>query len=234
MVVYLLQIVKVILIGFRCYPILVAVYLNDPIALFCSSFYAWLDFCITIYYNSICRNTYYPITEAFLSDISAEERIERYFKYYGTGPKIILLQLVVDIPRYFCLAYVSVKLPVLFVKRMRHRHRKTMYSTREQRMLLNASSPDSIETRYVKNLLGYGDSNLSNPKFTRYFQWLYKWRNDFRFSARVLSVYASIFLVLYFVNMQVGLIFFIGSHARHPFPIRGDHSNHSEARGAAS
>lgn len=219
MVVYLMQIVKVILIGFRCYPVLVAVYLNDAVALSCASLYAWLDFGITIYYNSLCRNSYYPITEAFVSDISAERRLERFFKYYGTGPKIIFLQLVVDIPRYLCLAYVSVKLPILFVKRIRHRYRKTMYSTREQRMLLNASSPDSAETRYVKNLLGYGDSDLFNPRITNYFRWLYRWRNDFRFSARVLSVYASIFLVLYFVNMQVRLICLFGSNGEPAFSI---------------
>ncbi|CAF3905392.1 unnamed protein product [Rotaria sp. Silwood2] len=41
---YLLQIAKVLIIGFRRYPILAAVYLNTVFTLCCATLYAWLDF----------------------------------------------------------------------------------------------------------------------------------------------------------------------------------------------
>ena len=201
--IYLMQVLKVILIGFRCYPTLVAVYMDTIFTLICGTLYAWLDFGVTIYYNSICRNAFYPTNDINVFSSNGRQQLEMYFKYYGTGWRILIFQLVIDIPRYICLAYISVKLPMLLFKRIRCRKTTNPTYTREQQTLLHASLPHSVETLYVRNLLGYSDAAVSKNCLANYSRWAYHWRFDFRFSTRVLSVYASVFLVLFFVITQV-------------------------------
>lgn len=85
MMTYLMQVLKVILIGFRCYPTLAAVFMSTIFALLCGTLYAWLDFGATIYYNSLCRNAFYPTNDINALSSDGRQQLERFVKYYGTG-----------------------------------------------------------------------------------------------------------------------------------------------------
>ncbi|CAF3476579.1 unnamed protein product [Rotaria sp. Silwood1] len=177
-IIYLLQILRVLVIGFRCYPTLAAVYIDTWFTLLCATIYVWFDFSITIVYNGLCHNDYYPSND----------------DYNKTN--------VTDIPRYLCLAYISIKLPILLFKRIRHRHIRDRQLTREQKTLLYSSLPYSVEAQYVKKLFGISNTKISTNRFPQIFQFIYTWRDDFRFSSRVVSVYTSVLLLLYFLTIQ--------------------------------
>ncbi|CAF1338820.1 unnamed protein product [Rotaria sordida] len=153
-IVYLLQILRVFVIGFRCYPTLAAVYIDTWFSLICATLYVWFDFSITIVYTGLCRNDFYP-SEA------------DYNKTKG--------------------AYISIKLPILLYERIRHRHMRDKKLTCEQKTLLYSSLPYSIEAQYVKKLFGMSNIKVSTNRFSQTFQFIYAWRDDFRFSSRVVS-----------------------------------------------
>ncbi|CAF1467776.1 unnamed protein product [Rotaria sordida] len=60
----------------------------------------------------------------------------------------------------------------------------------------------NIESCYVKNLLEMNNTNKSTNCFAKTFGFIYTWRDDFRFSSRVISVYAAISLLLFFITVQ--------------------------------
>jgi hypothetical protein len=76
-----------------------------------------------------------------------------------------------------------------------------MSLTPEEYNLLIISQPNSVEMLYVKNLFRSPDQRPRSqvlvarliPKF------IYEWRDDFQFSARILCIYSSVFLLLFFV-----------------------------------
>ncbi|CAF1345120.1 unnamed protein product [Rotaria sordida] len=199
-IVYLLQILRVFVIGFRCYPTLAAVYIDTWFSLICATLYVWFDFSITIVYTGLCRNDFYPSELDYNKTKGGRTMI--YLQYYGTGSKLLFFQLLKDIPRYLCLAYISIKLPILLYERIRHRHMRDKQLTREQKTLLYSSLPYSVEAQYVKKLFGMSNIKVSTNRFSQTFQFIYAWRDDFRFSSRVVSVYTSIFLLLYFLTIQ--------------------------------
>lgn len=202
---YLLQVLQVLVIGFHCYPILAAVYINTRFTLSCAIFYVWLDFALIIGFDDICRNSYYYTKEAF--EKSEDISTPFYLDYYGTGWNLIFFQLLNIAPRYFCFAYICVELPVLLYKRCRAKRRsKEMEPTREQKNILYSSLPHSPESRYVANLFRSSKRITRANPIIRLFRLIYTWRDDFRFSSRVFCVYASIFLILYYLTIEVSLL----------------------------
>ncbi|CAF3017534.1 unnamed protein product [Rotaria sp. Silwood2] len=157
-IIYLLQILRVFVIGFRCYPTLAAVYIDTWFSLICATVYVWFDFSITIVYTGLCQNDYYSSEDDYKK--ANVSKTVTYLQYYGTELNLLLFQLLTDIPRYLCLSYISIKLPMLLFKRIRHKHVRDRQLTREQRTLLYSSLPYSVEAQYVKNLFG-----MSNTKF---------------------------------------------------------------------
>jgi len=206
---YLTRLLQVLIMGFRYYPFLAAVYLNTILSLSCATIYAWLDYSIQIVNQGMCQSDYYPTYEDYLDN---NTDIIDTFAYYGTGRNLIAIQLCTDIPRFFCLAYINVKLPILLIKKIYYRFWKKISSekrmlmklTREQQTFLHISRPDSVEMLYVRNLFRSSDQRPHSqtlvgriiPKI------IYEWRDDFRFSARVLCIYSSIALLLYYVAIQ--------------------------------
>jgi hypothetical protein len=201
---YLLQVIRVLVIGFRCYPILAAVYINKRFTLICATLYAWLDFSLTITYDGVCRNAFYSTNDNY-NRTSGSGTIY-FLEYYGTGSALVFFQLFPDIPRYFFLAYISVELPILFVQRIISRKLPEKRLTREQENLLHSSLPNSIETKYVANLFGLTEKNAPRNAIVRFFRSIYTWRDDFRFSTRVICVYTSIFYLLFFLTIQVNIV----------------------------
>lgn len=200
---YLLQIIRVLAIGFRCYPILAAVYINTQFTLICATLYAWLDFSITIAFNDVCRNDYYSTNDNY--NRTGGRGAMFFLEYYGTGSKLVFFQLLPDIPRCFFIAYICAELPILFVRRIRSKNLPERKLTREQINLLHSSLPDSIESKYVENLFGLTEKTVPKNSIARLFRLIYTWRDDFRFSTRVLCVYASIFYLLFFLTIQVNI-----------------------------
>ncbi|CAF3706454.1 unnamed protein product [Rotaria socialis] len=199
--VYVLQITRVLIIGLRRYPILAAVYLNTVFTLLCATLYAWFDFAIAIFHSSLCQSDFYPTDKNF-NNTEGQQLITK-FNYYGTGMKLLYFQLGTDVPQYLCLAYISIKLPVLLYRRIRRPKETIDGLTREQEILLYSSLPHSTETQYVRNLFGIIVIGPSNHRYAWISRYIYRWRDDFRFSSRVLSVYASVFLLLFFITVQM-------------------------------
>lgn len=202
---YLIQLFRVFVIGLRRYPILAAVYIDNCFSLICAALYVWLDYSVTIVYSGLCRSDFYPTDQNY--NQTGTFGTTTAFVYYGTGSKILFLQLLIDIPRYLCLAYISVKLPMLLIKRIRERNSVDRRLTREQKDLLHSSLPHSVESRYVKRLLGMHDSSMPSNRLVQILGRVYAWRDDFRFSSRVICVYASLFLLLFFLTVQVNILF---------------------------
>lgn len=200
---YLIRILKCLAIGIRRYPILAAVYIDTYFSLICASFYVWLDFSLTIVYSSFCQTTFYKSDKQTNGSTTTFAMIE----FYGTGSKLIILQLISDIPRYLCLAYVSVKLPILLIKQFSERKSNDRRLGREQRNLLYSSLPYSTESIYVKRLLNMY-RNVPTNRLATIFRRVYEWRDDFRFSSRVISVYVTIFFMLFFFTFKVIKSFF--------------------------
>jgi hypothetical protein len=206
---YLVRLLQVLIMGFRYYPFLAAVYINSIFTLSCATLYAWLDYSITIIDQGMCKSDYYPTYDDYLDNSSS---ITDKFDYYGTGPNLIIIQLCTDIPRYLCLAYINVKLPMLLIKKIFYRLKKNisaekkmlMKLTREQRTFFYIIRQNSVEMLYVRNLFRSADKRpRSQALFARLIpKKIYEWRDDFRFSTRIICVYSSIFLLLYFVTIQ--------------------------------
>ena len=110
-----------------------------------------------------------------------------------------------DTPRYLFLSYILVKLLILLFKRIRYRNAAGKRLPREQWNLLASSLPNSVESVHVKNLLGMDSKNKLINGYSKAFPFFYVWRNDFRFSSRVVCVYAIIMLLLFFITVQVSV-----------------------------
>ena len=216
---FLLRILKVLIMGFRFYPLLACIYIDTGLTLTCASFYIWLDFAFTIIKQGACRPTYYPTYDDFLTNSTD---VSMKFRYYGTGSALIAVQLGMDVPRYLCLAYLSVKLPVMLIRKVLLLRKprqpddpQTVVAwTRSEEILLRMADPKSVETRYVKNLLRSARQQpTSEALIARLIpQSIYQWRDDFRFSTRILCIYASIFLLLFFVTTQACVEFVPALH----------------------
>ena len=204
---YLLRLLQVLVMGLRYYPFLAAVYINSIITLLLGTLYAWLDYSVTIVDQGMCQSDFYPTFEE-----SNSSWIEAKLNYYGTGSSLIAIQLCTDIPRFMCLAYINVKLPMLLVKKLYYHFKKDLplekrlllKMSREERIFRRACKPNSVEMIYVRNLFRSANNRSRShhllarliPKF------IYEWRDDFRFSSRIICVYASLLLLLYYVTVQ--------------------------------
>lgn len=204
---YLIKILKGFVIGIRRYPILAAVYIDTSFSLTCATLYVWFDYSITIVYSSFCRTNFYDTEKEF----NTSARTLLMIDYYGIGSKLIFFQLISDIPRYLCLAYVSVKLPMLLIKRIRMRKSNEKRLSREKQNLLYSSLPYSSESIYVKRLLNMHRPAAPTSRLASLFLYVYEWRDDFRFSSRVISIYAVVFLMLFFIILEVSQWIFICS-----------------------
>lgn len=202
-VTYIRQIFKVLVIGFRRYPILAAAYLRTPLVLILASFYTWFDFVMLLVDSGLCRNDFYPTNQSFAVDSGASIRM--YLKYYGTGWTLVFFQLLTDIPRFVCLSYVSIKLPMMCIKRIYCTDGIDHRLTPEQRTILHSSLPTSVETLYMKSLFGFQYSSPPKSLWRKISQSIYSWHDDFRFSSRVICVYSAIFLLLFFFTFKVSL-----------------------------
>lgn len=198
---YLSQILKVLFIGIRCYPILAAVYLDSRLSLICAILYTWLDFAITIAFRGVCRNAYYPTDENV--NLGSSDETKFYLDYYGTGSYLIFLQLLSDFPRYLFISYICIRLPILLYKRIQDYKLTPKRVTREQNYLLFSSTTNSFESNYVAKLFGLGENQLSMHPIKRLLRYIYVWRDDFRYSSRIVCVYVSIIFLLFFLNTQV-------------------------------
>ncbi|CAM4901386.1 unnamed protein product [Rotaria socialis] len=194
---YLERILEVVIIGLRYYPLLATVYLDTALALACGTIYAWLDFSITIANQAMCTSDYYFTLDEYNTSDNDSSLIEK-LEYYGTDSQLLVLQLCTDIPRFLCLAYVGIKLPALLINQI------LLKLTREERVILRASQPDSSEMLYLQNLFRSPDQRLcTQHRFGRLIpKWIYEWRDDFYFSARVLCVYSATILLIFFITVQ--------------------------------
>ncbi|CAF0928868.1 unnamed protein product [Rotaria sordida] len=209
LVTFLLRIFQVLIMGVRFYPILSSVYINSIISLVCGIIYAWLDYSFTIITQGMCYPTYYPTYDDYLENSTD---ISEKLDYYGTGSALIAIELCSDIPRYLCLAYISVKLPVMLIEKIYNQRKKNLTEenkmllslSREENFLLSVSHPDSAEMLYVRNLLRSADQRPSSQTlFARLIpKFIYEWRDDFQFSSRILCLYSSIFFLLFFITVQ--------------------------------
>ncbi|CAF1360975.1 unnamed protein product [Didymodactylos carnosus] len=205
---YLIRIFQVLVIGFRYYPILVAIHIDTVVALFLATIYSWLDFSVGIVNQSLCSN-YYPTDDLYEeTNGSSTDDIKSLLDYYGTGSNLIAIDVCIDIPRYICLAYISIKLAELFIKKIRARMnlKKKSISTslslsREEKQLLSYIK-HSIEARYVRYLFLPVDRRpKSKTLLSRIIpKKIYTIRDDFHYSLRVLSVYASAFMLVFFMT----------------------------------
>lgn len=209
-VVYILRIVKVLEMGFRYYPLLAAVYINSIFALICATFYAWFDYAFFIINQGMCNTNFYPTYDDYLQN--STDRIVKQLEFYGTGSGLIALDLCSHIPKFLCLGYIITKLPMLLLKKIRFRYEKNVSNLKrimrdlppEQRMFFYICQSNSSEMIYVRNLFLPVDQRLpSRGLWARLIpNKIYQYRDDFRFSTRVLCLYSSIFLFLYFVAVQ--------------------------------
>jgi hypothetical protein len=135
-----------------------------------------------------------------------------FFAFYGTGQNIITIQIFNDLPRYICWGYIITKLPILLInkicttiKRKNEDQSNHLHLKLEQKILLHSSAVHSVEMSYVRNLFRPINQRSNTRSFLARLipKFIYQWRDDFRFSSRVLCVYSSIFLLLYFITMQV-------------------------------
>jgi hypothetical protein len=209
-VVYLLRLLQVIVMGCRYYPFLAAVYLNTIMSLTCATVYAWFDYAIAIVNQGMCRADFYPTIEDYVSNSSS---ITEILDYYGTGSTLIAIQLCLDMPRFVCLAYINVKLPMLLGRKIYYHcrtnitveQRLLMKLTREERNFLRIANDNSMEMLYVANLFRSNSEKqyTNQASFGRFIpKFIYVWRDDFRFSTRIVCVYSSLSLLLYYLTIQ--------------------------------
>jgi hypothetical protein len=195
--VFLQQIFKVLLIGFRYYPILTSIYIDTWSSLILGTFYIWLEFPISIIEQDMCQSKYYSSEQP--DNYTNESHTRVLLDYYGTGSFLVNIDLCTDIPRYFCMAFISIRLPMKVFDKLWNSSNivsNTKELTTEAKTLLSTLHVNSVEMIYLRNLTGSRKNDTAKG-------WIYEWRHDFRYSSRVLSVYSSIFLFLYFVLIRV-------------------------------
>lgn len=210
MLAYLLRITDVLIIGLRYYPILAALYIKSISTLMLGALYAWLIFILTVVNQGMCDTSYYP-TAAKFNETDEGAFLKDLFGYFGTGSTLLIIELVTDIPRYLCMAYICVIMPTMVISKVLHRlrpkkilsHAEQIYAgcSREERVLLRVSEPDSVEMRYIRNLLR--PANRVAPSRCWLPKLIYAWRDDFHHSSRVVGMYSSICLLLFFIVVEV-------------------------------
>ncbi|CAF4881640.1 unnamed protein product, partial [Rotaria sp. Silwood1] len=141
--------------------------------------------------------------------------IARLFEYYGIGQNLIIIQLFTDIPRYLCWSYILVKLPISLINKIvkirKHTNEdqaKHLHLTREEKILLHSSTIYSVDISYVRNLFRPIHQRITSRLFLAHLipKFIYQWRDDFRFSSRILCVYSSTFLLLFFMTIQACIL----------------------------
>lgn len=173
----------------------------------CAMVYTWLFYIITVIHQGYCPESYYPTESDYRANASS--KIKLYLSYYGTGPSLIAVQLCTDIPRYLCLAYISVRLPIMLINKIRQYFRQNEDSekklTQEERAFFLVAEPYSVERLYVKNLFRSTNVNQSSRPFIARIipKFIYEWRDDFRFSLRILCIYSALALVLYVMTIKL-------------------------------
>ncbi|CAF0983930.1 unnamed protein product [Didymodactylos carnosus] len=173
-----------------------------------ATIYSWLDFSVGIVNQGICSN-YHPTDNLYEeTNGSSTDDIKSLLDYYGTGSNLIAVDVCIDIPRYICLAYISIKLAELSIKKIRARmilKQKSISTSlslsREEKQLLSYMK-HFIEARYVRYLFVPVDRRpKSKILLSRIIpKKIYTIRDDFHYSLRVLSVYASAFILLFFMT----------------------------------
>ncbi|CAF3055374.1 unnamed protein product [Rotaria sp. Silwood2] len=187
---------------------LAGVYIDTIFTLTCATIYTWLYFIITILHQGYCPMYFYPTDSDYVATNSSADVI-KYLSYYGTGPNLIAIQLCIDIPRYLCLAYISIRLPIMVVSKIRqYRHDKERHElnyTQEEQAFFIAAQPYSVETLYVRNIFHSADVRPPSRSFTARLlpTSIYEWRDDFRFSSRILCIYAALFLALFVLTIKL-------------------------------
>ena len=214
---YSYRLAEVLYMALKYFPILAAVHINRMFVLICATVYTWLLFSFSIVEQSMCWPNYYPTYNDYENGYTD---FNDKLKYYGTGPALIAIQLCTDIPKYLCFSYVAVKVPAIVIEKIIERRKKqssdekifSKILTREENMLIQISHPDSMEMLYVRNLfIPYDQRPRSHALLARLLpKFLYEWRDDFRFSSRVLCIFASVFHLLFFVTI-VACIEFVPS-----------------------
>ena len=192
--VYLQQIVQVLVVGFRYYPILSAVYIDSLLSIALGTLYTWIEFTMTIVEQGLCQPRFY--SDGRVTNMTTTEQL---LDYYGTGSFLVVMELCADIPRYLCLSYICIRLTKTLYRKVRYRSVVSLELAdlnQEEKSLLSVVQDNSVEMRYVRNLFRSKRKNVAQ-------RWFYEWRNDFHFSSRVLSVYSSIFLLLYLFLIQI-------------------------------
>ncbi|UJR38048.1 hypothetical protein I4U23_030730 [Adineta vaga] len=120
---FVLRIFKVLLMGFRFYPILAGVYINSIITLVVATLYFWLHHSITTVEHGMCTPVFYPNHDDFVAGI---DKIYTFLKYFGDGNALLTFEICIDIPKALCLSYITVKLPLMLIKKIReHRNKNT-------------------------------------------------------------------------------------------------------------
>jgi hypothetical protein len=186
--VYLQQIVQVLIVGFRYYPIVSAVYIDTLLSMTLGTVYTWIEFPMTIIEQGLCKPRFY--SDRRVTNVTSPKEL---LDYYGTGSFLVSIELCADIPRYLCLSYICIRLAKTLYRKFRYRSVLSLAVTeltQEEKSLLSVAQDNSVEIRYVRNLFRSKQKNVAR-------RWFYEWRDDFHFSSRVLSVYSSIFVLLY-------------------------------------
>ena len=206
---YLFRLFQVTILGVKNFSFLAAVHGNSLLPLIATTIYAWTVFTLSVAESGMCSNDFYPTYEDFVTDNSS---INSIFKIYGTGQALIAIQVTTDIPRFLCLAYISVKMPMFVIKKFRQRYSKDLPHeeldwiklTHEERLMRDLSRPDSVEMMYIKNLLRANKQRPRSRSFWGRFipTFIYEWRDDFNFSSRIICLYSSILLLLYFTTID--------------------------------
>ncbi|CAF2406040.1 unnamed protein product [Rotaria sp. Silwood2] len=77
--------------------------------------------------------------------------------------------------------------------------------TREEHSFLSAAQPHSVEMLYVRNIFHPTNERPRSRLFIARLipKLIYEWRDDFSFSSRILCIYAAVFLLLFFLTIQV-------------------------------
>jgi len=137
-----------LIVGLRYYPVLASVYLNSIFTLTYATFYAWLDFLLTIVNQGMCDTSYYNRESQFFKDT---------FNYFGTDSTLVAIEMCIDIPLYLCVKLSAIVINKIYCrvksKKLSTDEEIRMKSNRDERVLLRLSHLDSSEIFFVVILL---------------------------------------------------------------------------------
>ncbi|CAF1072773.1 unnamed protein product [Didymodactylos carnosus] len=188
--------------------------MDQILPLLFATLYAWLDFSVSIVYQSLCKNSYPTRDKFFKTNGTDAAGLQIQLFFYGTGSTLVTIELCKDIPRYICMAYICVKLPVYLIRKIRlfYKNKHSLSSlfhssdkmTREEKQLISYMKY-SVEALYVRNLFipaKYRPSSralLSRIVPTK----IYEFRDDFRFSTRIICLYSSVLMFLFVISIDL-------------------------------